>query len=60
MRPSSRDSPCTSAAYPRTRGLLPEHPHALHLDEIDILIETDSEPFPLADAIITDVERSIA
>jgi acyl-CoA hydrolase len=45
---------------PRTLGLPPEHPHALHVDEADILVESDRPMFVLADAEPTDVERAIA
>lgn len=48
-----------SPRYPTTLGL-GEHRHRLHLDEIDVLIETDREPFVLADAEPTDVDRAIA
>ncbi len=33
-----------SPAFPRTAGLGPEHPHRLHLDDIDVLVRTDREP----------------
>ena len=49
-----------SDAFPRTRGLPPEHPHALHVDEIDILIESDRAPYALEDPPPTDVDRAIA
>jgi acyl-CoA hydrolase len=45
---------------PRTLGLPPEHGHALHLDEIDVLVESDADPFYLPDHPPTDVERAIA
>jgi acyl-CoA hydrolase len=45
---------------PRTLGLPPEHGHALHLDEIDVVVESDAEPFYLPDHPPTDVERAIA
>jgi acyl-CoA hydrolase len=45
---------------PRTLGLPPEHPHALTLDEIDVLVESDADPFYLPDHPPTEVERSIA
>jgi acyl-CoA hydrolase len=49
-----------SDGYPRTRGLPPDHTHALHLDEIDVLIETDRRP-PGRDAPqATDRDRAIA
>jgi len=49
-----------NARLPRTSGFPPEHPHALHVDEIDVLIESDREPIALPDAKPTDVERAIA
>ena len=49
-----------SDAFPRTRGLPPEHPHALHIDEIDIIIESDRVPYELEDPPPTDVDRAIA
>jgi acyl-CoA hydrolase len=49
----------SSDRYPRTRGL-GDHRHALHIDEIDVLIVSDREPFVLADAEPTDVDRAIA
>ena len=45
---------------PRTLGLPPEYPHGLHVDEVDILVESDRPMFVLADAEPTDVERAIA
>jgi acyl-CoA hydrolase len=45
---------------PRTFGLPPELPHSIHIDEIDILIEVEEEPFVLADAAPTDTDRAIA
>ncbi|MBS1836409.1 MAG: 4-hydroxybutyrate CoA-transferase [Actinobacteria bacterium] len=49
-----------SPAYPRTFGVEPEHPHRLHLDEIDVLIESDRSPVDLAEVPGTDVDRAIA
>src|SRR5688572_24446104 len=49
-----------SSAFPRTFGLPPEHPHALHRDEIDILIESDRVPLALVDPPPTEVDRAIA
>jgi len=45
---------------PRTRGLPPEHRHAVHLNEVDLLVESDRSPFVLEDAPPTDVEVAIA
>lgn len=49
-----------SPHFPRTFGLLPDHPHRIHLDEIDVLVESDTVPFALADPAPTDVDRRIA
>jgi acyl-CoA hydrolase len=48
-----------SDAFPRTFGL-GEHRHAVHVDEIDALIESDRAPIVTEDAPPTDVERAIA
>jgi acyl-CoA hydrolase len=49
-----------SEKMPRTFGVEPEHPHRLHVDEIDILVETDHEPLNLPDAPPTPEEIAIA
>jgi acyl-CoA hydrolase len=49
-----------SERYPRTRGLPPDHPHALHLDQIDVLVESDAAPLALPDPEPTDADRAIA
>lgn len=49
-----------SPHYPRTFGLEPEHMHRVHVDEVDILLESDRQPLNLADAEPTDAERLIA
>ena len=49
-----------SPNYPRTRGLPPEYPHRLHVDEIDWLVESEASPLPLPDAEATDADRKIA
>jgi acyl-CoA hydrolase len=46
--------------FPHTVGLPPEHRHAIHLDEIDVLVESERAPFVLEDAPPTDVDRAIA
>jgi acyl-CoA hydrolase len=48
------------ARFPRTIGLPPEHRHAIHVDEIDILIESDRAPFLLEDPPPSDVDVAIA
>ena len=46
--------------YPRTAGLLPDYRHALHIDEIDFIVESDREPLTIDDPPPTDTERAIA
>jgi acyl-CoA hydrolase len=50
-----------SDSYPRTFGH-GEHHHALHVDEIDILVRSTDAPLALpgGDALPTDVDRAIA
>jgi acyl-CoA hydrolase len=45
--------------FPRTYGL-GEHGHRVHLEEIDVLIESEREPFLLPDVPATDADRAIA
>jgi acyl-CoA hydrolase len=49
-----------SPRFPRTWGLPPEHRHAIHLDEIDVLVESDASPLALPDPEPTDADRAIA
>jgi len=49
-----------ASGYPRTVGLLPEHPHRIHVDQADVLIETDAEPLELPGAEPGEVDRAIA
>ncbi|MDX6583863.1 MAG: hypothetical protein QOI10_3047 [Solirubrobacterales bacterium] len=49
-----------SANFPRTVGLPPEHRHALHLDQIDLLVESDAEPFALPSPEPSDIDEAIA
>jgi acyl-CoA hydrolase len=49
-----------SDRYPRTLGLPPEHRHALHLDEIDVLVRSEATPFAFPDDEPNDVDRAIA
>jgi acyl-CoA hydrolase len=50
----------TSAKFPRTFGLLPDHRHALHVDEIDVIVESDREPLALPDPEPSETDRRIA
>jgi acyl-CoA hydrolase len=49
-----------SERYPRTSGLSPDHRHALHTGEIDVLVRSDAAPLPLADPPPDDADRAIA
>jgi acyl-CoA hydrolase len=51
-----------SDAYPRTFGLGERHRHALHVDEIDVLVRSTDAPLALpgGDAAPSDVDRAIA
>lgn len=49
-----------NARMPWTFGLPPEHPHTIHVDEIDVLIESEVEPFVLPDGPVTETEAAIA
>jgi len=49
-----------SAAFPRTMGVPPEHPHRLHIDEVDVLVESDAQPFAFPDPEASDTDRLIA
>jgi len=49
-----------SDRFPRTIGLPPEHRHALHVDEVDVVVESDASPFELADAEPDEVHQAIA
>jgi len=49
-----------STQVPRTMGLPPEFPHVLHVDEVDVIVPTDTPPFVLDEPPPTDVEKAIA
>jgi acyl-CoA hydrolase len=49
-----------SEHLPRTLGLPPEHRHALHVDEVDVLVQGSREPVALPEGKVDDVERAIA
>jgi acyl-CoA hydrolase len=49
-----------SRRAPRTLGLPPEHSHSLGVDEVDLVVETDREPFMLPDSAPSDLEHAIA
>jgi acyl-CoA hydrolase len=49
-----------SEAYPRTQGLEPDYRHALHLDAIDVLVESEAQPLTLEDPPPEEAQRAIA
>jgi acyl-CoA hydrolase len=49
-----------SEKFPRTFGVEPDHRHALHVDAIDVLVESDGAPLPLPDAEPGEADRKIA
>ena len=49
-----------SEKFPRTRGLPPEHRHAVRVDDVDVLIESEAEPFALPEAEPGDTDEAIA
>jgi acyl-CoA hydrolase len=50
----------TSPHLPRTLGLPPEHPHSVHVDQVDAWIESEMQPPTLDEAPPSDAERTIA
>jgi len=48
-----------SPHYPDTRGV-GHHDHGVHVDEIDLLVHSDSEPHTLPEPAPSEVERAIA
>jgi len=50
----------TAPAFPRTHGLPPEHRHALHLDQIDILVASEAKPFELPEPEPGEIDAAIA
>jgi acyl-CoA hydrolase len=49
-----------SERFPRTRGLPPEYPHALHVDEIDVLVRSEDAPVALPDPAPSEIDDAIA
>lgn len=50
----------TSPQFPRTFGIEPDYRHALHVDDVDVVVEGNYTPINLADAPTTEVEAAIA
>jgi acyl-CoA hydrolase len=49
-----------SERFPSTHGLPPEHLHALHVDEVDVLVESAAAPLGLPDPPPSEADRAIA
>lgn len=49
-----------SPRVPRTYGLPPEYTHALSVDEVDVIVESEREPFALPESTPTEIDRVIA
>jgi acyl-CoA hydrolase len=49
-----------ASGFPRTRGLPPDYRHAIHLDQIDWLIESDAQPLALPEPDANEVDGKIA
>jgi acyl-CoA hydrolase len=49
-------NPCA----PRTMGIEPDHPHRVHVDQVDVLVESDLPVIELPDAPPTDADLRIA
>ncbi len=49
-----------NSRLPRTHGIRPDHRHAVHVDQVDGVIEHDADPPLLAETEPSDVERAIA
>ena len=47
-------------ALPRTLGLPPEHSHAVHVDDVDVLVAGDRPPVALEEGAPSPVEHAIA
>ncbi len=45
---------------PRTRGFEPAYRHAVHVDDVDLFLESDEAPVTIDDPPPTDVDRAIA
>lgn len=50
----------TSPHFPRTIGLPPDIRHALHVDEVDVIVAGDAQPFVLEDKPAGPVDDAIA
>lgn len=49
-----------SPRFPRTLGLPPDHPHSLRVEDVDVLVQVDREPFVIDDAAPSEADAAIA
>lgn len=49
-----------SPKFPRTVGIRPDYPHRVHVDQADVIVESDRAPVALPDVEPTDVDLAIA
>lgn len=49
-----------SPHFPRTLGLEPDHMNRIHVDDVDVLVQSDATPFNLADGEPSEAEQKIA
>jgi len=49
-----------STRFPRTRGLPPEHRHAIHVDQVDVLVASEAVPFALPEPEPGPIDEAIA
>jgi acyl-CoA hydrolase len=49
-----------SERFPHVRGLPPEYPHALHADEIDVLVRGEDAPVALPEPQPSEIDEAIA
>jgi acyl-CoA hydrolase len=49
-----------SPRFPRTLGLPPQHRHALHVDQIDVLVASEAPPFALPEPEPGPIDEAIA
>ncbi len=49
-----------SPHFPRTIGLPPEHRHAIHVDQIDVLVASEAQPFALPEPQPGEIDAAIA
>jgi acyl-CoA hydrolase len=49
-----------SDRFPQTVGMLPDHRHAIHVDDIDLLVRSEDGPLAAPEATASETDREIA